>query len=363
MKHILCFHLFNDYSGSPKVLSSILKKMADNGISVDLVTSHGNGALSSLGDYRNITCHEYSYSFSENKFIAFFRYFIIQIYLFVIALSIVKKDTVLYINTILPVGAAIAGRFAGKRIVYHYHENAFVKSTFYRILAKIMQLLASDIICVSDYQKSFLKRQNNVYTVYNALPEEFLKKLNPDSDRGFGNKKVLMLASLKIYKGIYEFIELAKELPQFSFDLILNENQANVDQFIIDKCTKDFRNLMIYPRQVDVSKFYNRGSIVLNLSNKKFIIETFGLTALEAMAAGLPVIVPTEGGIAELVEDGENGYKIDVQDLDKIKETIIKILSDKVLYKKLSSNALNTVKKYSLEQTSSKIKAVLFKND
>ena len=40
---------------------------------------------------------------------------------------------------------------------------------------------------------------------------------------------------------------------------------------------------------------------------------------------GLPVIVPTEGGIAEMVEDGVNGYKIDVQNLEEIENKINKI--------------------------------------
>jgi glycosyltransferase involved in cell wall biosynthesis len=42
----------------------------------------------------------------------------------------------------------------------------------------------------------------------------------------------------------------------------------------------------------------------VNLSDKTQFIETFGMTALETMAAGLPVIVPTEGGIAEMLRDG-----------------------------------------------------------
>ena len=70
-------------------------------------------------------------------------------------------------------------------------------------------------------------------------------------------------------------------------------------------------DLIVYPRQADVAEFYNGASLVLNLSDKDRFIETFGLTALEAMSAGLPVIVPTVGGIAELVEDSVNGYKID----------------------------------------------------
>jgi len=53
-------------------------------------------------------------------------------------------------------------------------------------------------------------------------------------------------------------------------------------------------NLQIISRQNDVTPFYNEASIVLNLSDKQRFVETFGLTALEAMSAGLPVIVPTE---------------------------------------------------------------------
>ena len=105
-------------------------------------------------------------------------------------------------------------------------------------------------------------------------------------------------------------------------------------------------DLIVYPRQADVSEFYNDASLVLNLSDKNQFIETFGMTALEAMSAGLPVIVPTVGGIAEMVDDGVNGYKIDVQDIDCIVERIDNIFTDKSLYLKLSENALLMSKKY-----------------
>ena len=105
-------------------------------------------------------------------------------------------------------------------------------------------------------------------------------------------------------------------------------------------------DLIVSPRQADVSEFYNDASLVLNLSDKSRFIETFGMTALEAMSAGLPVIVPSVGGIAELVDDGVNGYKIDVQDIDCIVERIDNIFTDKSLYLKLSENALSMSKKY-----------------
>ena len=98
-------------------------------------------------------------------------------------------------------------------------------------------------------------------------------------------------------------------------------------------------NLQIISRQNDVTPFYNEASIVLNLSDKQRYVETFGLTALEAMSAGLPVIVPTEGGIAEMVEDGANGYKIDVQDLDRINCMIEEIFQDKDHYIRMANEA------------------------
>lgn len=98
-------------------------------------------------------------------------------------------------------------------------------------------------------------------------------------------------------------------------------------------------NLQIISRQNDVTPFYNEAPIVLNLSDKQRFVETFGLTALEAMSAGLPVIVPTEGGIAEMVEDGANGYKIDVQDLDRINCMIEEIFQDKDHYIRMANEA------------------------
>ena len=38
MKHIICFHLFNDYSGSPKVLKTVLEGLLRKSYRVDLVT-------------------------------------------------------------------------------------------------------------------------------------------------------------------------------------------------------------------------------------------------------------------------------------------------------------------------------------
>lgn len=345
---LICFHLFNDYSGSPKVLKNLLEKLLKKGTKIVLVTSRG-GILDELPQDENFKRHSYSYNFCGSGIITMLRYTLVQVYTFFLALRYMfDREAVFYINTILPVGPAIAGWFTGKKIIYHYHENATVKSTFYRALAWVMQKVASKIICVSHYQKSLINRRKEVYVVPNAIEETFIAKLNPCPERAFEEKRILMLGSLKIYKGTLEFIELARRLPQYNFELVMNDTQENIDTFLQNNNIKTSKNLSLFPRQQDVTPFYNRASIVLNLSNKFLFIETFGLTVLEAMSAGLPVIVPTVGGVAEMVTDGENGFKIDIQDLAYIAEKIEKLLSNQELYLSLCKCALAESKKYSL---------------
>ena len=128
--------------------------------------------------------------------------------------------------------------------------------------------------------------------------------------------------------------------------MVINDEQKNIESFLQENGVTVTENLKIYPRHEDVSTFYNRASLVVSLTNKELAIETFGLTALEAMSAGLPVIVPTVGGIAEMVHDGVNGFKIDVQNLTSIKNSIRNILSNKQLYLSLCNNSLRQSKNY-----------------
>ena len=361
MKHIVCFHHFNDYSGSPKVLKMVLEGLLEMGYQVDLVTSSG-GVLDELKGMEGFRKHSYRYHFSMNPIVTMCRYAAVQVYAFWVALRwMFDKDVVFYINTLLPVGPALAGRLMGKRVVYHYHENAFIKSAFYKALAWMMQRLADEIICVSGYQASFLSAKKKVIVIPNALPKNFVEKLHPDPKVAFRQKTVLMLSSLKGYKGTKEFIELSQRLPQYRFIIVINDRQENIDAYLQENRlpVASQRNLKVFPRQNDVTGFYGQSSIVLNLSDKNRFIETFGLTALEAMRAGLPVIVPTVGGIAEMVDDGVNGYKIDVQNRDLIAQRIEEMLSMEDLYIRMAENALLHAHRYDTEEMLSQIRYVM----
>jgi glycosyltransferase involved in cell wall biosynthesis len=65
--------------------------------------------------------------------------------------------------------------------------------------------------------------------------------------------------------------------------------------------------------------------------------ESFGLTALEAMACEVPVIATRVGGIPELVEDGGCGYLFEIGDVDGMARAAVRILGDESERERLGS--------------------------
>lgn len=77
--------------------------------------------------------------------------------------------------------------------------------------------------------------------------------------------------------------------------------------------------------------------------------ESFGLVALEAMAAEVPVISTNVGGLPEINIEGVTGFLSNVGDTDNMADNAIKILSDENLLKSMKKNALDQAKKFDIE--------------
>ncbi len=93
--------------------------------------------------------------------------------------------------------------------------------------------------------------------------------------------------------------------------------------------------------------------IFLLLVSDLFILpseyESFGLAAMEAMAASVPVISSNAGGLPEININGETGYTAAVGDVKTMSDCAIKLLSDDALLQQFRKNAKAQAMKFDLE--------------
>jgi L-malate glycosyltransferase len=67
--------------------------------------------------------------------------------------------------------------------------------------------------------------------------------------------------------------------------------------------------------------------------------ESFGLAALEAMAAGVPVIASNAGGLPEIIQQGKTGYLAPVGDIETMAKDALSVISDGKTLQQFKANA------------------------
>ncbi len=301
------------------------------------VGSQGRGVLEEAG----IRTHRYWYRRTRYRSVTFLTYFLSQVSLFR-ALSksrCIPSDATIFVNTLLPVGAMIWGKWTGRRVVVHVHEASITPGLFRRFLTYCATRCADLLLYVSN---DHLARLPIPGPPARVVPNP----VNPAlAARAFGHVRrreggvfrVLMLASLRGYKGVEEYMGLASAMlgrPDIVFDLVLNADAVEVTTFIAEHPFA--HNVAIHHRTDDPAKFYSCADLVLNLSRMDQWIETFGLTLVEAMTFGIPVIVPPIGGPAEIVVHGIEGYCIDSRDADALRSALLRIADDPEIYAGMS---------------------------
>lgn len=347
MKIVLIHHL-NNYSGSPNVLSVIARELINRNHQVHLITNKSKGFLSNISNLKYLYVN-YNWD-KKNKYKSLFALVLLQVQLFFRLLFMSRKNIYL-INTAIPFGAIIACAITRKNYTIHVHENLQKQNLLYRICRNVYRKFNKKTIFVSKYVKEQAGKTNDSIIAYNGLNTEFTEniQITPIHNR----KTILMVCSLRSYKGIFQFIKLSHLFPNNQFELVVSETSQDVELF---KQTHQLpNNITIYPSQQDVHPFYRKAKIVLNLSLAPDWIETFGLTILEALSYAIPVIYPNIGGPIEVGEDNISGFAVNTHNIEEIASKIKLLCTDSLLYKQMANNALKRSKEFDSQKMVSKI--------
>jgi rhamnosyl/mannosyltransferase len=161
-------------------------------------------------------------------------------------------------------------------------------------------------------------------------------------------KRILFVGKLRKYKGLDYLIEAIKELDVELFIVGNGEHLLSLKEIV---SRYNLNNKVFFVTDADdetVDKFYSTSELfVLPSINEA---EAFGIVQLEAMSRGLPVInTNLKSGVPFVSLDGVTGFTVNPMNVVELKNSILKIFSDKDLYEMFSKNALKRASEFSID--------------
>lgn len=173
--------------------------------------------------------------------------------------------------------------------------------------------LNSNLVSISLNQRNFAPDLNYVANIYNGIDvENYPYNLDPEN-------YFLWTGELSPRKGILEVIEIA-EMAKIKLILAgrIPPPRQKGDFEFFEKNIKHRLNKgnVIYTGEKsaqELKEFYKNAFAFLFPLQWE---EPFGLTMVEAMACGTPVIAYDRGSVSEVVKDGVTGYVVDPLDKD-----------------------------------------------
>jgi glycogen(starch) synthase len=120
------------------------------------------------------------------------------------------------------------------------------------------------------------------------------------------------------------------------------ELRAQVEELISENRLAEHFLMLGFVDHSLMHSLYNLADIVVIPSiTSGEMQEASSISALEAMASGVPVIASNIGGLREIVRDGVDGMLVEENDPEALAAAIIRLISDKVLYKAMASSAVD----------------------
>ncbi len=254
----------------------------------------------------------------------------------------------------------LAGRLAHTPVIWHVHDRIapdYLPASAIKLVNTAARVLPRAIIANSAITLASLDGLSRPAVVIPPplpLASEFVQHLD-------GPLRVGMVGRLAPWKGQDLFLRaFARAFPSgeahavvigaalFGEDGYAAELHGLVETLgITDRV--DFRGF----RQ-DIGAELARLDVVVHASR---VPEPFGLVVVEAMAAGMAVVVPDRGGPAEVVEDGLTGLTYRMGDEGSLAAALSKIAADPVLRKQLGDSAAAAVARYRPEVVATEVMA------
>jgi glycosyltransferase involved in cell wall biosynthesis len=156
-----------------------------------------------------------------------------------------------------------------------------------------------------------------------------------------GKFRVLFAGSITQRKGVKYLLEAIKQLDSPMLELVMVGdivgNSAALESY------KGYFRWVGYVSHELLAAYFGMSDVLVLPS----IYDAFGLVALEAMAAGLPVIVSehTAAG-SDVVRDGIDGFVIPIRDIGALKDRLMRLYSNEELRIQMGRNGQERVKQF-----------------
>ena len=257
-----------------------------------------------------------------------------------------------------------AKRVSGKPLVVHMHATEFDRSgeninrRVYAIEKAGMQA-ADRVIAVSELTRRIVIGKygilaDKVVTVHNAV--RFGESEEAAPERAVKDKVVTFLGRITYQKGPDYFVEAAAKVLQRVSDVrfvmagpgdLMNHVVLRVAQLGI----ADRFHFTGFLKGGEVQRMFRLSDVYVMPS----VSEPFGISPLEAMRSGVPVIISRQSGVAEVLD---YAIKVNYWDVDALADAIYGLLTYPALGRMFASKGLEEVTGLKWTNAAAKIKTV-----
>lgn len=260
----------------------------------------------------------------------------------------------------------------GCKVIAHYHnkgvsvyQSKWVYNFFYkRFFSNLKVILLAETL-YKDIAK-YVKRED-VYICPNGIPN--LRKGEFEARRKNEVPYLLFLSNLLINKGVFVLLDALRILKEkgylFNCQYVGGETaEINAVQFSEEVDKRDLNDRVAYVgRKVGEEKnaFFQQADVFVFPTY--YYNECFPLVILEAMEYKLPAISTNEGGIPDMVKDGENGLICEKQNPYLLADCIAKLLDDEELRVKMGNAGYDKFcREFTLQQFEHRMLDILSQN-